>query len=61
MKPETLKKLQEIGAFVLANGCNKKGLKQIAEMIRSALFRRLTGPSFADRAARGFPTRGMSR
>jgi hypothetical protein len=36
MKPETLKKLQEIGAFVLANGCNKKGLKQIAEMIRSA-------------------------
>jgi GAF domain-containing protein len=36
MKPETLKKLQEIGAFVLANGCNKKGLKQTAEMIRSA-------------------------
>jgi L-methionine (R)-S-oxide reductase len=36
MKPETLQKLQEIGAFVLANGCNKPGLKQAAELIRAA-------------------------
>lgn len=36
MKPETLKQLQEIGAYVLANGCNKKGMKQIAEMIGAA-------------------------
>ncbi len=36
MKPETLKKLQEIGAFVLANGCNKPGLREAAEMIREA-------------------------
>lgn len=36
MKPETLKQLQEIGCFVLANGCNKKGLVRIAEMIRAA-------------------------
>lgn len=33
MKPATIKQLQEIGAFVLANGCNKKGMKNIAEMI----------------------------
>jgi len=36
MKPETLKKLQEIGAFVLANGCNKPGLREAAELIREA-------------------------
>jgi GAF domain-containing protein len=36
MKPQTLKKLQELGCFVLANGCNKKGMKKIAEMIRDA-------------------------
>jgi GAF domain-containing protein len=36
MKAETCKELQQIGAFVLANGCNKKGMKQIAEMIRAA-------------------------
>ena len=36
MKPETLKKLQELGAFVLANGCNKPGLKRAAELMREA-------------------------
>ena len=36
MKPDTLKKLQEIGGFVLANGCNKPGLKKAAELIREA-------------------------
>ena len=36
MKAETLKQLQEIGCFVLANGCNKKGMKEIAERIRAA-------------------------
>ena len=36
MKAETLKKLQEIGAFVLANGCDKSGMKKIAELIRAA-------------------------
>lgn len=36
MKPATLKQLQEIGGFVLANGCDKNGLKRIAEMIRAA-------------------------
>ncbi len=35
MKPETLKQLQELGAFVLANGCNKPGLKKVAELIRA--------------------------
>lgn len=35
MTPATIKQLQEIGGFVLANGCDKKGLKRIAEMIRS--------------------------
>lgn len=43
MKPETLKKLQELGAFVLANGCNKSGMKQIAEMIREARSYRWVG------------------
>jgi L-methionine (R)-S-oxide reductase len=36
MKPATIKQLQEIGAFVLANGCNKRGMKSVAEMIRAA-------------------------
>jgi L-methionine (R)-S-oxide reductase len=35
MKPETLKQLQELGAFVLANGCDKPGLKKVAELIRA--------------------------
>ena len=35
MHSETLKKLQEIGAYVLASGCTKKSVKQVAEMIRS--------------------------
>jgi GAF domain-containing protein len=36
MRAETLKKLQDIGGFVLASGCTKKTVKQVAEMIRSA-------------------------
>jgi L-methionine (R)-S-oxide reductase len=36
MQADTLKKLQDIGGFVLASGCTKKSLKQVAEMIRSA-------------------------
>jgi L-methionine (R)-S-oxide reductase len=36
MKPDTCKKLQEIGAFALAGGCTAKRLKQLAEMIRAA-------------------------
>ena len=36
MKPDTLKQLQELGCFVLANGCDKKGMKKAAEMIRAA-------------------------
>ena len=43
MKPETLKRLQEIGAFVLANGCDKSGMKQIAELIREARSYRWVG------------------
>jgi L-methionine (R)-S-oxide reductase len=35
MHTETLKKLQDIGAFVLASGCTKKSIKQVAEMIRA--------------------------
>jgi GAF domain-containing protein len=34
MKPETIKQLQELGAFVLANGCNKPGLMKAAELLR---------------------------
>lgn len=34
MKPETIKQLQELGAFVLANGCNKKGLIKVVELLR---------------------------
>jgi L-methionine (R)-S-oxide reductase len=36
MHTDTLKKLQDIGAFVLASGCTKKSIKQVAEMIRAA-------------------------
>src|SRR5438270_11864035 len=36
MHADTLKKLQDIGGFVLASGCSKKSLKQVAEMIRAA-------------------------
>ncbi|HZR78388.1 MAG TPA: GAF domain-containing protein [Chthoniobacterales bacterium] len=36
MHADTLKKLQEIGAFVLASGCTKRSVKQVAEMIRAA-------------------------
>jgi L-methionine (R)-S-oxide reductase len=36
MHADTLKKLQEIGGFVLASGCKKKDLKKVAEMIRAA-------------------------
>jgi L-methionine (R)-S-oxide reductase len=36
MHADTLKKLQDIGAFVLASGCTKKTVKQVAEMIRGA-------------------------
>src|SRR5437588_11248407 len=36
MHAETLKKLQDIGGFVLASGCTKKSLKQVTEMIRAA-------------------------
>jgi GAF domain-containing protein len=36
MHNDTLKKLQDIGAFVLASGCTKKSIKQVAEMIRAA-------------------------
>jgi GAF domain-containing protein len=35
MHADTLKKLQDIGAYVLASGCTKKSIKQVAEMIRS--------------------------
>src|SRR5438477_8754384 len=36
MHADTLKKLQDIGAYVLASGCTKKSVKQVAEMIRAA-------------------------
>jgi L-methionine (R)-S-oxide reductase len=36
MKPATIKQLQDIGGFVLANGCDKKGLKRVVEMISTA-------------------------
>src|SRR6266699_4111307 len=36
MHAETLKKLQDIGGFVLASGCTKKTIKQVAEMSRAA-------------------------
>ena len=36
MDAHTLKRLQEIGGFVLASGCKKKNMKGVAEMIRAA-------------------------
>ncbi len=36
MKPEMVKKLQNIGGFVLAGGCSKKRVSEVAEMIRAA-------------------------
>jgi L-methionine (R)-S-oxide reductase len=36
MHQTTLKRLQEIGAYVLASGCKRKDIKKVAEMIRSA-------------------------
>jgi L-methionine (R)-S-oxide reductase len=36
MHAATLKRLQEIGAFVLASGCKRKDMKKVAEMIRAA-------------------------
>jgi L-methionine (R)-S-oxide reductase len=36
MHADTLKKLQEIGGFVLATGCKRKEMKKVAEMIRAA-------------------------
>jgi L-methionine (R)-S-oxide reductase len=36
MQAATLKRLQEIGGFVLASGCKRKDMKKVAEMIRAA-------------------------
>jgi L-methionine (R)-S-oxide reductase len=36
MNSKTCKTLQEIGAFVLAGGCNPKRMREVAEMIRLA-------------------------
>jgi L-methionine (R)-S-oxide reductase len=36
MHADTIKRLQDIGAFVLASGCTRKSIKQVAEMIRAA-------------------------
>lgn len=36
MKPDTVKTLQEIGAFILAGGCAKKRVKEVVERIRAA-------------------------
>jgi putative methionine-R-sulfoxide reductase with GAF domain len=36
MHAATIKKLQELGAFMLAGGCSSKRIKQVAEMIRAA-------------------------
>jgi GAF domain-containing protein len=36
MNGTTIKKLQELGAFMLAGGCTKKRIKDVAEMIREA-------------------------
>lgn len=43
MHDDTLKKLQEIGAFVLASGCTKKSIKQVAEIIRATRDYRFIG------------------
>jgi L-methionine (R)-S-oxide reductase len=36
MHADTVKKLQDLGGFVLAGGCTRKRMKQVAEMIRAA-------------------------
>jgi L-methionine (R)-S-oxide reductase len=36
MHADTIKKLQEIGGFVLASGCKRKDMKKVVEMIRVA-------------------------
>lgn len=36
MHPTTIKKLQDLGAFVLASRCRTKEMKKVAEMIRAA-------------------------
>jgi L-methionine (R)-S-oxide reductase len=36
MDTATIKKLQDLGAFVLASGCKAKQMKKVAEMIRAA-------------------------
>ena len=36
MDTATIKKLQDLGAFVLASGCKPKQMKTVAEMIRAA-------------------------
>jgi L-methionine (R)-S-oxide reductase len=36
MHTATMKKLQELGAFMLAGGCTAKRIKQVTEMIRAA-------------------------
>jgi GAF domain-containing protein len=36
MDTATIKKLQDLGAFVLASGCKPKKMKTVAEMIRAA-------------------------
>jgi hypothetical protein len=46
MKETTCQKLQEIGAFALAGGCNGKRMKQLVEMIRAA--RNYRGSAFTD-------------
>jgi L-methionine (R)-S-oxide reductase len=43
MHSDTLKRLQEIGAFVLASGCKRKDMKKVAEMIRATRNYRWTG------------------
>jgi putative methionine-R-sulfoxide reductase with GAF domain len=43
MHPDTLKRLQEIGGFVLASGCKRKDMKKVAEMIRAARHYRWIG------------------
>jgi GAF domain-containing protein len=36
MQAATIKKLQELGAFVLAGGCGAKQIKKVTEMIRAS-------------------------
>lgn len=43
MNGTTIKKLQDLGAFMLAGGCTKKRINQVAEMIREARTYRWVG------------------